>query len=304
MPATSASALELHELLTPGNVVIPLEAASLQDAIVVLVRRLGAQGALAHADALEEAVADIGDRDVVAVTDDVALPHYRTDDVARLAVALGVSPTPLAAEGEAGSGFAPRVVVLILAPRDASGLYLQTVSALARLFRNEEVASRVAGARDAEEVLALPEVRGLRIQPRLAVRDIMIHQEHSVAPDAELGTAVDLMVRRGIRAVPVVGAKGDVLGMITDRDVMRALLPAVPRAGGDEEGREDQPAPRARKVRDVMSRSVLCISEDMGVSEVASMMVNKDVEQLPVVSEGKLTGMLTRSEIIRKLLSR
>ena len=302
MPAAAVPAVALGELLTPEHVVVPLEAASLREGIGVLLRRLAAEGSLAHPDVLEDALADIEARDVVAVTEDVALPHYRTDDVARLTVALGVSPTPLATGVD--GGFRPRVVVLILAPRDASGLYLQTVAAVARLFRDEGVVARVAGARDPGEVLALPELSGLRIQPRLAVRDIMIHQDDSVAPDAELGTVVDLMTRRGIRALPVVGAKGEVLGMITDRDVMRALLPAVPRAGGDEEGREGEPAPRARKVRDVMSRSVLCISEDMGVSEVASMMVNKDVEQLPVVSEGQLTGMLTRSEIIRKLLSR
>lgn len=302
MPTAAAPPVALGELLTPEHVVIPLEAGSLREGIGVLLRRLAAEGSLAHPDVLEDALADIEARDVVAVTEDVALPHYRTDDVARLTVALGVSRTPLPTVVD--GGFHPRLVVLILAPRDASGLYLQTVAAVARLFRDEGVVARVVAARDAEEVLALPELRGLRIQPRLAVRDIMIHQDDSVAPDAELGTVVDLMTRRGIRALPVVGAKGEVLGMITDRDVMRALLPAVPRAGGDEEARESEPAPRARKVRDVMSRSVLCISEDMGVSEVASMMVNKDVEQLPVVSEGQLTGMLTRSEIIRKLLSR
>ncbi|HUH11994.1 MAG TPA: CBS domain-containing protein [Longimicrobiales bacterium] len=303
MPAAPAPVLELRELLVPEHIVIPLEAGSLQEAVAVLLRRLAEEGGLIRPDALESALAEIGARDVVAVTDDVALPHHRTGDVERLTVALGVSRAPLASDVD-GVAFAPRVVVLILAPRDASGPYLQTVSALARLFRDEAVAERVATARDAQEVLALPELRGLRIQPRLAVRDIMIHQDDSVAPDGELGVVVDLMVRRGIRALPVVGAKGEVLGMVTDRDVMRALLPAVPRASEGEEARETEPAPRARKVRDVMSRSVLCISEDMGVSEAASMMVNKDVEQLPVVSEGKLTGMLTRSEIIRKLLAR
>jgi CBS domain-containing protein len=50
-----------------------------------------------------------------------------------------------------------------------------------------------------------------------------------------------------------------------------------------------------------MSRSVMCISEDQGLAEVATIMVNKDVERLPVVSEGRLTGFLTRGDIIRKL---
>jgi CBS domain-containing protein len=53
-----------------------------------------------------------------------------------------------------------------------------------------------------------------------------------------------------------------------------------------------------------MTRSVLCISEELGLEEAANMMINKDVEQFPVTSEGKLTGFLTRGDIIRKLFGR
>ena len=55
-------------------------------------------------------------------------------------------------------------------------------------------------------------------------------------------------------------------------------------------------------VREIMSRSVMCISEDQSLAELASIMVNKDVERLPVVHEGKLTGFLSRSDILRKLI--
>lgn len=296
--------MDLSDLLRADHIVVPLEATSLKDAIMTLLRRLAESGAVEDPGALEPTVEESSTRDVVAVTEDVALPHYRTDEVARLTVAMGISPEPLTPD-IGGSDFRPRLVVLILAPRDASAFYLQTVSALARLLRNEEVAASLAAARSPADVMAVPELRTLRIQPRLTIRDIMLHQSDSVAPDTELGVAVDLMVERGLRAIPVVGEKGEVLGMVTDREVMRALLPQVPRAGEDAEERAPSgPAPRSRQVRDVMSRSVMCVSEDMGVSEVANMMVNKDVEQLPVVSEGKLTGMITRSEIIRKLLSR
>lgn len=296
--------MELSELLRADHIVVPLEARSLKEAIMALLARLAESGAVADPEALEPTVAESSTRDVVAVTDDVALPHYRTDEVERLTVALGIAPEPLSPDIE-GTGFEPRIVILILAPRDASAFYLQTVSALARLFRNPEIAASLAGARSPADVLSVPELRSLRIQPRLAVRDIMLHQSDSVAPETALGVVVDLMVQRGLRAIPVVGDTGEVLGMITDRDVMRALLPQVPRAGEEaEEGGAGETAPRARKVRDVMARSVLCVSEDMGVNEVANLMVNKDVEQLPVVSEGELTGMITRSEIIRKLLAR
>jgi CBS domain-containing protein len=109
------------------------------------------------------------------------------------------------------------------------------------------------------------------------------------------------MIRKRLRAMPVVGEKREVLGIISEWDVMRGLLPLIPRAGEDEKTR-DEASPL--KVRDVMTRSVLCVSEDMALEEAAHLMMNKDVEQFPVVREGKLTGFLTRGDIIRKLFGR
>jgi CBS domain-containing protein len=141
----------------------------------------------------------------------------------------------------------------------------------------------------------------MRLQPRLTVRDIMIHGVSSVTPGTTVRDAVDLMLRRRLRAIPVVGEKQEVLGIISEWDIMRGLLPQIPRAGQDSSG---ESMPGTLRVKDIMTRSVLCISEELGLEEAANMMINKDVEQFPVTSEGKLTGFLTRSDIIRKLFGR
>jgi CBS domain-containing protein len=54
-------------------------------------------------------------------------------------------------------------------------------------------------------------------------------------------------------------------------------------------------------VRRIMTRSVLCVSEELGIREVANMMINKDVEEVPVVKAGALTGLVSRRDIVRKL---
>jgi CBS domain-containing protein len=102
----------------------------------------------------------------------------------------------------------------------------------------------------------------------------------------------------------VVGEKGEVLGIISEWDIMRALLPHVPRVSGEGDSDEGVMIPEQLRVREIMSRSVMCISEEMGIDEAAHTMINKDVEQFPVVSEGRLTGFLTRGDIIRKLFGR
>jgi CBS domain-containing protein/mannitol/fructose-specific phosphotransferase system IIA component (Ntr-type) len=294
--------MQLSALLPPEHVVVPLEAASLRDAIRQLVERLEATGALRETGALEKYLAEPRLRDLASFGPDVALPHFRTDAVSSLVAAVGVSAQPLDAR-DTGLDAAPHIVFLLLAPPGSAGFYLQTLSTLARVFRNPETTRRLAEARRPEDVLALNELSAARVQPRLTVRDLMISRTESVPPDATVREAIDAMLRQGMRAVPVVGDKGEVLGIVSDRDLVRALLPRAPRAG-DEDETAEAAGPTQLRVRDIMSRSVLCISEDTGLDEVANMLVNKDVEQLPIVTEGRFSGSLTRGDIIRKLFAR
>jgi len=330
--------LELRELLPAEHIRVPLDAETVHDAVRQLVEHLAAQGAVRDPAALQRLLASTPLRDVVAVGRHAVLPHYRTDAVDRLVLALGIPPRPLQG-ADLEPGAEPRIVFLILAPPGAATRYLQTVAALTRALAREDVVRALLDARTPADVLAIPELGTLKIQPRLVVRDVMRHRVETVTPDTpadvlaipELGTlkiqprlvvrdvmrhrvetvtpdtpardAVDLMVRHRLRALPVVGEKGEVLGVLAERDVVRALLPHIPRAADQAAGGEIR-VPPTLKVRDIMTRSVLCIPEEMGVDEAASMMIHKDVEQVPVVGAGRLTGMLTRSDIIRKLFAR
>jgi CBS domain-containing protein/mannitol/fructose-specific phosphotransferase system IIA component (Ntr-type) len=289
--------MRLIELLPADHIIAPLQATTLRDALSELITRLDALGELRDALAVERALHEPPVRDIIFAGPDVVLPHYRTSAVDRLVVGLGVAPDGLDAT-DYNFAHRPRMIALILAPADAATLYLQTVAALARLFHDETIVERIAQSPSPEAVLEATEIGSLRLQPRLVVRDIMSHAVAAVSPSTPVRDALDLMVQRRMRALPVVGEKQEVLGIISEWDIMRGLLPHVPRVG-QETGSAAVPA--SLKVKDIMTRSVLCISEELGLEEAANMMINKDVEQFPVTSEGKLTGFLTRGDIIRKL---
>lgn len=293
--------MRLTDILQPEHIVAPLEADTVRAAVLSLIRRLTETGAVAKPEGLEHLAAEERIRDVIHVGERVLLPHSRTDAVDRLVVALGVTPAPLRSSG-AGSTGAEQVVVLVAAPPAMASQYLQLVAALARALRNDSVVDRLVAARSAEEVIAIPEIQELALQPRLTVRDIMTQRVFRVFPDTPVQELIELMNRHGLNAVPVIGDKREVLGIVTDRDLLRHLHSRVQRVGAAQQGGEDaEQSGRPALVRDIMSRSVMCISEDQGVAEVASIMMNKDVERFPVVNEGRLTGFLTRSDIIRKL---
>ena len=287
--------MRLAELLRREHVVAPLPADSVPAAVSALAQRLIDAGAVEHPERLARLFSESRIRDLIHVGDRVLLPHVRTDAVARLVVAVGVAAEPLDTAPGAHDGVA-QVMVLVLAPPAEAGLYLQTVAALARALRDDAVVDALVAARSPEEVLAIPAAQEVTIQPRLTVRDVMTQRVYRVGPDDTVKDVLDVVAEHKVSAVPVVGEDREVLGMVTDRDLMRFLLPAAQRAG------ESAPA-RKTKVREVMQRSTICVSEDQALAEVMSIMVAKDLERLPVTSGGKLTGFLTRGDILRKLFA-
>lgn len=294
----------LSQYLPAAHVIAPLTATTFRDAVTEMVSALVAAGDVQDPALLEQAMINARGRDVVAIGPDVVLPHFRTDGVDRLVVALGVASEPLEV-GDADLDTKPRVIALVIAPPEAATLYLQTVAALASFFQGRDVVRRLTDATSAAEVLAMPELNALRIRPQLRVGDLMTHGATTVAPDMKARDAVDIMVRKKLRALTVVGENGEVLGIITEWDVMRALLPHIPRVADSATTEDDDdPGLEQPSVREVMTRSVLCISQDMGLEEAVNLMINKKVEQCPVVFESQFVGMLTRSDIIRKLFAR
>jgi CBS domain-containing protein len=296
--------MRLSDLLQPEHVLVPLEAESVRAALQALVHRLVETGALEASEQLDRLTSDERIRDVIHVGERVLLPHLRTDAAKRLVVALGVTPAPLRG-ARAGTPGSEQVVLLVIAPPQSSNQYLQLVAALARLLRSDVVVEKLLAASSADEVIAIPEIRDLVLQPRLTVRDIMSPRPFRVFPSTPLRELLDLMTTHQLSSVPVVGEKREVLGMVTERDILRHMHPRMSRTGSTllENGSVSADA-QPVLARDIMSRSVLCISEDQAVTDVVSLMLHKEVSRFPVVSEGKLTGFLTLGDIMRKLFGR
>lgn len=118
--------------------------------------------------------------------------------------------------------------------------------------------------------------------------------QYRVYPDTPLAEVVDLMVRREARAIPVIGEQYEVLGIITTSDALGQMLNE-----GTGEGAFDEDEPRT--ARDIMTRAVLCVSETEPLAEAGRMMVNRKVEQLPVVRDGELIGLITRDAVLQAL---
>ncbi len=103
--------------------------------------------------------------------------------------------------------------------------------------------------------------------------------------------------------MPVVDDEQLLVGMLSERELLRDLRDLFLQGGAPKPRASSSTNDRRRIVRDVMTRQVLCVSPDQPLAEVASLMANKDVEQVPVVREGRLVGFLTRGDIVRMLMA-
>lgn len=296
--------MKLADLLSAGRVVVPLPAGTLEEGLRVLVNACIADGRVADAGRLDEAIRGSWPEDTVSLGPHAWLPHFRTDAVQGLVVALGVAAEPIAAPGEpaiTALSAEPRMILLIVAsPRDTAA-YLQTVAAFARVLARPEVAQALLAARSPDEVLALPAFHEQELEGPLLVRDLMRTEVVALRPEDTLEAAARVLERLSADALPVVAEGGQVVGMLSYRELLRQLAPGyVQRVTGAAQGAP--PEPRRLLVRDAMARSVFCVSEDQTVADAAHLLTTRDVERVPVVAEGVLRGFLTRADLVRRLL--
>jgi CBS domain-containing protein len=291
--------LSVSGLLPAEQIVTGLKAKSLEDGVKQLIDRLDDSGAVNDRPALDALVSEELARDELPTMGERAiLAHFRGDAVDRLAVAFGVAAKPFAfAPPEA-----PEAVFLavILTPRTAAKQYLKAVAALTELLAVPEIADAMAAAGSPREFLEAAAARDLVIRPELVVRDLMSREFHSVSPQTLVSEALRLMVRHRRRGLPVVSDNGEVLGMVSEQELLQHFLPQI--LGTAPRGDGAPPPVQDVEVREVMQRSVMCLSEDQLISDVLGTMLTERVSQFPVAREGKLVGFLSRTDLIRKLI--
>ncbi len=303
--------MKLLELLDPRRIIVPLDAQNVRDATAQLARALAEAGELDDEARFTQLLKHEWPEDIVSVGGRAFLPHFRTDAVRHVTLALGVAPKPICRANDPNR--CARIVVLILAPVAEASTYLRAMSAVAQALSSDDVVEALHLAADPAGVLAIAGLGETAVPADLTVRDIMTGAVAAVGPETPLREAAQLMVGRDVRAVPVIGAAREVLGLLTDGHLLNHLLPATVSAlstghlGATKRKRRSPGRPAAADpgeipVRDVMDRSVLCLSEDQTVADVAALMLAKDVDRFPVTRDGALVGFLTRGDIVRKLL--
>lgn len=124
----------------------------------------------------------------------------------------------------------------------------------------------------------------------MKAEDIMTKKVISVDKNRKLSDAVNLMEKKRISRV-VVTSNGEICGMLTEKDIAEHIGSA----------RHGKSSPTSLHISTAMSHSIISIARDATIENAAKTMLKRGVSSLPVIDEGKLTGIVTKTDIVKTL---
>lgn len=139
--------------------------------------------------------------------------------------------------------------------------------------------------------------------------DIMTRRATTISADAPIGTAIRIMLQNRISGLPVIDAAGDLVGIVTEGDLLRRDEVGTERHRPrwleflTARGRlaEEYARAHGRKIEEVMTREVATVQEDASIEDVVGLMEKRRVKRIPVMRGRQIAGIVSRADILRTL---
>jgi len=146
----------------------------------------------------------------------------------------------------------------------------------------------------------------------IKAKDIMTSNVVTLKKEMGVKEAAEILLDKGIGGAPVVDDEGNVVGMVTESDLIMEdvklhfptfihLLSGIIYLESIKAFEEKLKKAAAVKVEDVMSKKVISVTEDTSIEDIATLMIEKGISRVPVVREGKLVGLVSKRDIVRTI---
>ena len=142
------------------------------------------------------------------------------------------------------------------------------------------------------------------------VKDIITRDLTSVTEDTPLKEVAELLSLRAIPGIPVVNKENEVTGWISEKDIITSIFPEKVKIENPDVIGFMNLSQVVKKltqvgqamVKDYMSKTVHTVREDSPASDVAELMLQKDLKRVPVVRNKRLVGVVDRASLSKILL--
>ncbi len=147
----------------------------------------------------------------------------------------------------------------------------------------------------------------------LKASDIMNKDVITVTKDTSVDTLGRLFIEKNISGAPVLDEDGNLFGIVTENDLInqnkRLHIPTMLRLfdafiplGGFGSVEEEIKRMSASKASEICAREVVTVSPETTLQDIATIMAEKGKHLLPVVSSGKIVGIISKIDIIKGIL--
>jgi len=132
--------------------------------------------------------------------------------------------------------------------------------------------------------------------PALQAWQIMSRPVISLSIDMSIDYALKLLQKKQLRHLPVVSANGKVIGMVSDRDVFQYMANLF-------QQKTSPPHKTTDRIQQLMRSPVLTASLETDIRYIARLFVEQRVGAMPIVADGELNGIVTRSDILHAVMN-
>jgi len=108
-------------------------------------------------------------------------------------------------------------------------------------------------------------------------KDIMTRDIITVSPTMSVKSLAMTLIKNQISGAPVAGKNGKIVGVVSEADIV---------------------AKKGKNVKAIMSKTVISVSEETSVEDIARLMTTHAIKRLPVITDGAIVGIVSRADIV------
>jgi len=310
--------IALSSLFSPGQILCGAQGTRVEETARKMIELIAGSDSSIDSEAVYQLVLARKRCGVMLLQPSVAVVHVRIDGLQGLRMALATSHDGqvccpdredfVCAETQSAPA---NLVVLILAPADDPAIYLRAVATLSTICRREGFVEFLITLDTPELVWKTIAETGAALPEYVAARDIMRSDFARLRDTDSLYSAIDLFCREGVSELPVVDADGDLVGIVSEEELIRLCLPEYITWMEDlspilnfEPFAEILRREATMPVMEIMVFADRYATVDGATPaiQVAKVMMRRDVRQVLVVDDKKLLGIITIQDLIQKVL--
>lgn len=235
----------------------------------------------------------------------IGIPHVRLEGLDDTLIAMSFLQNPVQSEDIKVSW-----VVMIITDKSSSNTYLNIVSALLKMSRDAGLMEEMKRQHDGHGVVQVVKQHGIEVKKEVCIGDIMTSSPVSVGPDTLLSELSLVMSDKEISMVPVTDEEGRYLGEVSVLDLLKVGVPDyLMMIDNLNFLLSFEPLEKLFETMDVATVGEIMETEEpvlhpkASIVETVALMIRHRKRFVSIVDEGKLVGVVTAKDILRKVIT-